>query len=916
MPLADLLDEDRLRRLISVRTDELAPSLGSVILDILESSQRVGSGSELEYYIPSVFFDLTELTESFAKVIRKVVEILSNKDASAIFLNMDMGSGKTHLLTLLLHLFASCNLSPERCRDYIGEYRRTGYSEKLAGNTVVIAIDMRSVGNVFKFLKLTEKILSKLQAYGAAEIIKKSVEKEELPDPKELAESIPKDINILILIDELHYAVNTSSNPAEREHIKEILWFIQRFKDYRRQFARESGIAIVVASARRDFENWQEVKHSLEDKDFVSKVESFENQLQRIEAVLERMEWMSLGDAKKILSKRLKLDVPFENVFHSSFNSLIIRILRADTDIPQAHHMRSLIQALAIYALNALKAGDKNVTPAHFDGRIVDVLMRGAEIAYSYKSIYDEIGNYLKNAEGEDLIRLAVNAIFTLTITGSPRKLIDMVRIAKTGEMATEHVSLVKEVELRNILRTHGVSDIDIDKIIKRLDDVHPNLHRVKLASGDYGYFVAPVVNVLAIYRKFIDERYKEYQSRPDVLENKIETFLKNLIYYDNNIEQVVIESFEELKKKPHQSDKLYIYIYLDRTLLFQLSESGETAENSLKELNRTARRFLEDRRNHNIVVVVPKITKKVLQGLSYYLAVDDATERIINHYIAPLEKPASGKEDEILRELTKIELQDLESEVGRKINDALARLTDAVCASLHTALYYTPDGVKEKILNISRTIERSSYPISINKAVGRLRESAYGGILNIARSLSDSIRDGYISFITDTATAVNIIYSDIESTLIAGNTAIISPKEPRLQRIDHSRWVYIPPGIVEKAATNIKNMVKERFEKDFEVEIVEENWYLQIRLKPKAKPLEPPKPMQPVSATRVAKPELVSKKERDLLDVIDEMKEKGGLLQITFKVDRDSADVLKLLLPRVRKYIMYWKQELDDRSS
>jgi len=86
--------EDLARR----SADELAPSLGSVISAI--------TGNRLsEFADPIWYIKVTYPTETFRSIIRDVTNAITSGKTYALLLNLDMGSGKTHLLTLLYHLF-------------------------------------------------------------------------------------------------------------------------------------------------------------------------------------------------------------------------------------------------------------------------------------------------------------------------------------------------------------------------------------------------------------------------------------------------------------------------------------------------------------------------------------------------------------------------------------------------------------------------------------------------------------------------------------------------------------------------------------------------------------------------------------------------------------------------------------------
>jgi len=127
---------------------------------------------------------------------------------------------------------------------------------------------------------------------------------------------------------------------------------------------------------------------TLLDARFRALIEGFIDQMQRIESTAQTR-WLSLDEAKRILEKRLGLKRgEFEKAFHKSFDKFIERVVKADTDVPQAHHLRSLIKAMAIYALGAYRASDSIVTPARFTEDVIDVLLPGSELAIGYKSIY------------------------------------------------------------------------------------------------------------------------------------------------------------------------------------------------------------------------------------------------------------------------------------------------------------------------------------------------------------------------------------------------------------------------------------------------------------------------------------------------------------------------------------------------
>jgi hypothetical protein len=895
-------EEELLKEIVRTRPDELAPSLGAVILAIGEG--RVEEGG-LPYHKPSIFFKLTHPSDNFMSVLKNVVEALRSRGVASIFLNLDMGSGKTHLLTLLLHLFASYNLAPEQLSGYLNDYKtRTGYSEALANKTVVFAFDLRTPRLATRYLELTERLLGKLGDYRAAELVKRAYEEGGLPNAKELAESIGKDINILILVDELHYAA-TLGDEEDRRIVAELLKFILDLVNYRRAlYGGSSGIAIAVASARRDFNRWLEVRDSL-DARFRALIEGFIDQMQRIESTAQTR-WLSLDEAKRILEKRLNLKRgEFEKAFHKSFDKFIERVVKADTDVPQAHHLRSLIKAMAIYALGAYRASDSIVTPARFTEDVIDVLLPGSELAIGYKSIYDTITNFLKSSARREEVLLAVNSIFSLTITGAPEKLVEMVRVAKT-RTPPQDIPVVKEVELREILKVHGLSDSIINEVVDTLDTVHPNIHRVLLASNDYAYFIVPIASVLAIFRKMISDRYKAFMGDPVKLAERIcEEDLLRLEHSDDFLELKAVESLKELEKKPHSPDKFYAYIYVNKGLLTQLSEERQTKKDSFNSMKKDAEKFLEERKAHNLVIVLPKITKEVLDGKAQSLAADDAVSYVVNEYIAPLER-REGRE-EMARKLLEIELSDLKAEMGRRLNDALAAFTSSMRSVFAEALYYTPKGVMSEPITIDlRRMEVKVY--EIQRVIDIFRKSLSDVIADASKLLAEKVKQGCM-VLADFNIAKKAVYRAIEEDLKTRKTASFRVDEPRVEKLADAedRWIYIPPKVMEKIAEGVVEQVEGAFKDKYEMkkELKERKYTITVTPKTPSTTEGPPPPPPPTPSPRPDPWEAF----KSLIGSI--VKKGGGAIWVKIEVkDKERADRIIRMLSPIKDYIRESKEE------
>jgi len=915
--MVKLLKKDLLNDIARVRPDELAPSLGAVILAIAKGKTE----GEFPYYMPSVFFNLTYPSDNFISVLRSVVETLERKAVASIFLNLDMGSGKTHLLTLLLHLFASYNLAPQQLSGYIDDYKsKTGYSENLASKVVVFAFDLRTPKLASRYLKLTEKLLNSLENYGAAEIVKKAYEEDRLPDAKTLAESIDKNLNLLILIDELHYAA-VLGDERDRDVVKEVVKFVLDLVNYRRALLGiTSGIAVVVASSRRDFKRWQETRYSL-DTSFVNLIESFIDQMQRIESTAHTR-WLNLDEAKKILEKRLDLQRGnFEKIFHKSFDKFIERVVKADTDVPQAHHLRSLIKAIAIYALEAYKANDDIVTPAHFTEDVIDVLLPGDDLAVGYKSIHGEIVDFLKNSTRYRETLLAINSIFSLTVTGSPEKLVEMVRVAKT-RTPPQDIPLISEAELREVLRAHKLSDSDINEIVEELDMIHPNIHRVSMASGDYAYFVVPIPSVLAIYRKMIDEKQKTLMSNPAELAKKVCDYLLSFTYSEDTLELKAIESFQELEKEPHSPDKFYTYIYVNKALLAQLL-GEQTRDESFNTMKAEAKRFLERKGKFNLAIVLPRITRDVLKGTAYFIATDEATADVINKYVAPLERP-KGSQEEIARKLMEIELGDLKAEMGRRLNDALADFTSSMKTVFAEALYYTPiGGVMSEYINLD--LKRGEIKVrEIQKIIDDFRKSSNNIIASGSKLLAERASRGHIIF-ANSDLALDAVYQSIAEELNRKQSASFRTDEFRVRKLENfeDRWLYISPRVMKSIADRIVGRVKKDFKDKYDVNVKQEEgkYVITLTLKPTmeshppsdsiiSSPSPTPTTESSSSSTSVTiSPELSPCE--NLVNLINSVVKKGsGTIWVKIEVNKKCADSIRKALFLIRDCIKDSREE------
>ena len=90
------INSENIKHLLEVQ--ESAPSFGSIVQSLI-SEQLVGFSN------PQIFLGITEITSQFKSLLEDVINGFQGNISRYIFLNVEMGSGKTHFLILLLHLF-------------------------------------------------------------------------------------------------------------------------------------------------------------------------------------------------------------------------------------------------------------------------------------------------------------------------------------------------------------------------------------------------------------------------------------------------------------------------------------------------------------------------------------------------------------------------------------------------------------------------------------------------------------------------------------------------------------------------------------------------------------------------------------------------------------------------------------------
>jgi len=813
-----VLDRDWLESIRAASVDELAPRFASVI------SAHVEGGARYPYADPAFFLPSTVLTPGYRDILKRIKEMLENRTCGSFLLNFDMGTGKTHLLTLILHLYGVCARDPDAYGAYLGGFMAERlYDPMLAAKTVVLAIDMRAPGEVFsKQLRFFAKQLEQVGALRAARIVEEAARGDRAPDSMTLAREIPRDVHVIVLVDELHHALIHASG-QEQERVARVVDFLTWFLNYRREASdhRFSALVLILASAKRDLEEWERVKRFEEYRALSAKVDSLVEQLQRIR-VLSHTEWLNVDEAKKIIAARLRLGASFDSVFYG-FEGFLRRVLREDTDIPQAHHLRSLIKAMAVYAINSLDAGDSIVTPAHFSEEVAGALFLGSQLEAKYRSLYSEI---ISEAKGDRDLVYAVNAVFTASVTGDEKKQLEMVRQYISGgkeKRGILDIPVLRERDLQDILLKLGITTDRVKLVLDKLDGLHPRLCSVRTAEG-YAYFVAPAVSVSALYKQLIRRLEGGFAQKREYITQQLTEKLQSFIVTEQNVVLELFKGVEELERINFREDQLYLLLYTDA--------EGALDEKHRGELLRKSEEFLRSKRKYNVVIAVPRFDEQSLRSAARYLAINEATLHLIDGYLRPLYQQAArgGELEKLELELLRIQESDVYDALARYCSEAGGELTSAL--SRYTLLYYTQQGVVERQDVVLALPSAEFKPLrEVARVLQQFNEHIGWCVKNVANELARRAKSA-AKFLDNRDKAAAAVLKEVEAMIRGGGQATIYAD---VRTFD---GYYVPRPIVEGVLPLVQQQLRKKYEN---LEVVEQEKPVPvkiIRVRPPVQPL------------------------------------------------------------------------------
>jgi hypothetical protein len=802
MTVRNVLNKQILDDLSGIAVESLAPSLGSIVYGYLTGTSRH------PYVNPDYFMKITYLTKNFEQILKDIFIALNNGGTYATMLNFDMGTGKTHLMALIFHLFTTIPNKYDTLSISIptklGRLRELGYNIDITKRTAVLAIDLRhpSLRDLIEaFEKSLESTGDGVAAQYIAERIKKSTEDEIFYNlsARELAEKINGRTNIIILLDELFYGVFHT-----REAMKGILKFITDFVSARRKYSdnKLSAIILLVATARSDFERWTIEKSDLEkaDRGLVHQVESFLEQLSRI-LTHSNTQWLNPEEALKIIYARLDRDYdprnPYPFTFH--FKEFVERIMKADSDIPQAQHLRSLIKAMAIFAKTAYEENSLRVTPAHFNEDIISVLFPTADqLALQYRSAFDQAIMYARGKNNKAL-EYSIRAIFTSSIVGDARKLLEAIIAAKSRIDAK--VPSADEKYIENVLKTLGFKDEDIANAIRLLDET-PNILTIS-ARGVPKYFISPGENLYAIYLKLIEQRKKElFDQRIEVAKEIIRS-LPSIAISDSWYE-IRIEDYLPSKIERVDNNKLYLYIIINTA-----------NQNEIRD-------WLIDNRRYNLVVLLPDLNDEILNLIIEYRAIYDSTQEFLEQYLnLSWMLKIEVKEDtaDLVNRYRRTLIDDMIHRIRDKLSGAHTSLNRALASMLNKAYWYSPKGSVDQI-NIPIKVQRPEIPyLRYEKAKEEIKE------------ISDKLIRGFIlGYISQLAKSLNFYYTPNEKLIDSIEEYIVKEADKRgemeltsdtnILELGKDQYIIIIPKALEHVIKKLYERLKSN--KDIQVSLTD----------------------------------------------------------------------------------------------
>jgi len=644
-------DIDVLERFAHADERLWAPDFARAVNGLAAAAGRHLSGEAIE------FIESTVITENFERILREVYAAVARGGTFKMFLNVDMGFGKTHLLTYILYtLYGREDLLRTVDPDVRRRLENLGLGEAGRRKVALFAFDFRHLNREHfnAAFSLLEQTLALAKEDVAAKLVKEAREVGEVPSVARVFDRVSRDVAVVVLLDELYYpATRSREGDLEDKIARDVVTFA---KDLMEQESGRRPLVVLAASARRDEEYAEDIKHPT-----LKYIKAFVDRLARYQAGVEGASWLSLDDAMRIIQKRLKLE---PGMLHPSMRRFAERFIGPDPDLG-SQHLRSLIRAVAKMALNASKAGRPFVSVADFDAEVLDFLFLGSQgyLAKMYKAVFEKSLEEVESRAGRD----AVRALFALTVVSNWSKLKKMIW-ASTSELRRQ-IPKMAAVELQRLLEDLRYTKEEVRRALDELENL-PYVIRV-VDGGQVGYYVAFVESPTVLLKREKEEALSRYRAERERLVANIIHLIRLALAELSGVKWLSIYAFEDPEEVEKELRPERFHLLLHR---------GAAAD------------VVERVGRQNFAAVAVNLSdEEVLRDFAEYFAARDTIGSVASYYLGRL-KSARAEEGDISRierrilEALRDELYD---EVRAMSQAAVVRLADGMCKALKHAYVY-----------------------------------------------------------------------------------------------------------------------------------------------------------------------------------------------------------------------------------
>jgi len=603
------------------------------------------------------FIESTVITENFERILKEVYTAVARGGTFKMFLNVDMGFGKTHLLTYALYtLYGREDLLKSVDPDIRKRLESLGLSEIGRKKIVIFAFDFRNLNREHfnAAFSLLEQTLTLAKEDVAAKLVKESREVGEVPSVAQLFDRVSRDVAVVVLLDELYYpATRSKEGDLEDKITRDVITFV---KDLMEQESGRRPLVVLAASARKDEEYAEDIKHPT-----YKYIKAFVDRLARYQAGVEGASWLSLDDAMKIIQRRLKIE---PGMLHPSMRKFAERFIGPDPDLGN-QHLRSLIRAVARMALNASKEGRPFVSVADFDTEVLDFLFLGSQsyLAKMYKAIFEKSLEEVKSRAGRDAMR----ALFALTVVSNWSKLKKMIW-ASTSELRRQ-IPKVTAVEMQQLLEDLRYTK---DEIRRAFDELESLPYVIKTVDGgQVSYYVAFVESPTVLLKREKEEALSRYRVEREKLVGNISHLIRLASAELSGVKWLSIYIFEDPEEveKELKPDKFHLLLH-----------RGAAAD------------IVEKVGRQNFVAVAVNLNDEdVLKNFAEYFATRDTIGSVVSYYLGRLKSVKAEESDisRIERKILEAVRDELYSEMRIMSQTAIVRLVDGICKAFKHAYVY-----------------------------------------------------------------------------------------------------------------------------------------------------------------------------------------------------------------------------------